>query len=112
MNLEEKTIDDILILAMTTPRLDNYVAADFKSSIAERIAKGHHRLILDLGKVTFIDSSGLGALVACLKLLGDSKSLVLSHVSAPVLSLFKLTRMDQVFRIYPTEEDALEALRV
>ncbi len=111
MNLETKIIDDILLITVASARLDNYVAGDFKSGITEYITAGHQRLIIDMSKVSFIDSSGLGALVSCLKLLGDSRDMVLCNISAPVLSLFKLTRMDQVFQIYPSAEAALAIMQ-
>lgn len=111
MNLEEKTVDGVLMLAIASPRLDNFVAQDFKSTIADRLVGEKPRVILDLSQVAFIDSSGLGALVSCLKMVGDPKRLVLCNVAAPVLSLFKLTRMDRVFNIYDSAQLALEALQ-
>jgi anti-sigma B factor antagonist len=60
--------------------------------------------------VRFIDSSGLGAIVSMLKLIGREGDLVLCGVTDPVMSLFKLTRMDRVFQMFPSEHDALAAL--
>ena len=71
---------------------------------------GHHVIVLDLAAVRFMDSSGLGAMVSTLKLLGRDGNLVVCGVTDPVMNLFKLTRMDRVFPMFPSESDALDAL--
>ena len=66
--------------------------------------------MLDLAGVTFIDSSGLGALVGSLKAMGKEGDFVLSGAKAAVAGVFRLTRMDKVFRMYETADDAVAAL--
>jgi anti-sigma B factor antagonist len=109
MNLLDNTINGILILTIDAPQLDYASADDFKLGVANRVRQGSERLILDMNQVNFMDSSGLGALVACLKLLGDPKRMPLCNVAPAVLSLLKLTRMDQVFLVYPSAQAAVEA---
>jgi anti-sigma B factor antagonist len=111
MNLQDKTIEGILVLTITSPQLDYTFAEDFKLGVADCLRRGHERLVIDMSQVNFMDSSGLGALVSCLKRVGDPKRMLLCNVAPPVVSLFKLTRMDQVFIVYPSEQDALAALR-
>jgi len=64
-----------------------------------------------MGLVEFIDSSGLGALVACLKLAGSKGKFVLFGVRVKVASMFKLTRMDRVFNLCDTEEQTLQMVQ-
>ncbi len=64
------------------------------------------RIVLDLGQVEFIDSSGLGAIVAAMKQLGPDRRLDLVALNPNVDKVFRLTRMDSVFRIFDTLEDA------
>ena len=111
MNLLDNTINGILILTIDTPRLDNTFADEFKLGVTNRVRQGADRLILDMTQVNFMDSSGLGAVVACMKLVGDPKRLLLCNVAPPVLTLLKLTRMDQVFLVYPSVQAAVEALQ-
>lgn len=111
MNLLDNTINGILILTIDAPQLDYASADDFKLGVANRVRQGADRLILDMTQVNFMDSSGLGAVVACMKLVGDPKRLPLCNVAPPVLTLLKLTRMDQVFLVYPSVQAALEALQ-
>ena len=80
-------------------RLDASVAPAFKQAVVQLVQSGEKRLVLDLGGVEFLDSSGLGALVSILKALGAQGTLAVCGARGPVLSLFQLTRMDKVFTI-------------
>jgi anti-sigma B factor antagonist len=60
--------------------------------------------------VDFIDSSGLGAIVSALKTIGRNGDLVLCGIKETVMSLFRLTRMDRVFRIFTDQGEATAAL--
>ena len=67
-------------------------------------------IVLDLSAVTFVDSSGLGAIVSSLKMLRGQGQLALCGMPNTVMSTFKLTRMDKVFRIFPSHVEAIAAL--
>ena len=110
MQVEAKKIQEILMVKVLAPRLDAREAVDFKTQMVECISSGQHTIVLNLAEVRFIDSSGLGAIVSTLKLLGREGNLVLCGVTDPVMSLFKLTRMDRVFQMFTSESDALAAL--
>ncbi|MGZ5179970.1 MAG: STAS domain-containing protein [Ramlibacter sp.] len=88
-------------------RLDASVAPAFKQEVVKLVEAGERRLVLDLGGVEFLDSSGLGALVSILKALGSQGAMAVCGARGAVLSLFKLTRMDKVF---PIDADRREAL--
>ena len=64
------------------------------------------RVILDLSHVEFLDSSGLGAVVGSMKQLGRARKLDLAALTPTVEKVFRITRMDRVFRIFPTIEAA------
>ncbi len=108
MRFEEKTIGDVFVVKV----LDTWIAADvavrFKEELIGFVTSGNRNIVLDLSDVTFIDSSGLGALIACLKVIGDG-DLVLCGARDTVASMFKLTRMNKVFRVFATTEEALAA---
>lgn len=95
------------IVAPTARRLDAAVAPAFKQEVVKLVEGGDTRLVLDLGGVEFLDSSGLGAMVSLLKALGQRGTLVVCNVKGAVLALFQLTRMDRVFAIAGTREEAL-----
>ena len=110
MQVETKKAPEALVVKVLELRLDAKEAIEFKTKMAECINRGHHIIVLNLAEVRFIDSSGLGAIVSTLKLLGRDGNLVLCGVTDPVMSLFKLTRMDRVFQMFASESDALAAL--
>ena len=88
------TIVDVL-----SSRLDASVAPQFKSEMTAMINAGAKHIVLDMAAVRMIDSSGLGTLVAILKLLNGQGTIVIRAATPSVLGLFKLTRMDRVFTI-------------
>jgi anti-sigma B factor antagonist len=100
----------VVVVVPTMKRLDAAVAPAFKQEVVRLIESGDTRLLLDMGGVQFLDSSGLGAIVSILKALGNRGTLAVCNVQGAVLSLFQLTRMDRVFALHPTREDAMARL--
>ncbi len=107
MNLSSKPEGETLVVTVNESRIDASVAIQFKDRMREETEGGCAHIILDLEQVDFIDSSGLGAIVAAMKQLGKEKKLDLSSLSTNVDKVFRLTRMDTVFKIHPSLEDAL-----
>ncbi|MCS6808393.1 MAG: STAS domain-containing protein, partial [Bacteroidota bacterium] len=90
--------------------LDAKVAVSFKEEMAQLISSGISTIVLDLSAVSFVDSSGLGAIVTSLKLLGRKGDLLICGVKDDVMTMFSLTRMDRVFQLFPTVDDALRSI--
>jgi len=89
-------------------RFDVNIAGEFKKDIKELVAKGGSDLLVDLEGVTFIDSSGLGALVACLRAANQSGGNVrLCGLCPEVRITMELTRLHRVFEIFENKEEAL-----
>ena len=75
-------------------------ASSFRDWVREAMSAGGRNLDIDLAQTTFLDSCGLGALVALHKTVrGRSGTLRLLHPQPPVQQLLELTRMDQLFEI-------------
>jgi anti-sigma B factor antagonist len=110
MRFEESKIGSVLVAKILESRISADVAASFKEDLINYITKGNHVLVLDMSQVTFIDSSGLGALIASLKIMGDDGELVLCGARDTVDSMFKLTRMNKVFRMFSSPEEAVSSL--
>lgn len=119
MNIETHIDKDVLIVQVSGKRLDAQTAVAFKQELLHWIASFEQtktsedkapRIILNFATVEFIDSSGIGALVSVLKHVGRRGDLVLCQVGETLMGAFRLTRMDRVFRIYPTEAEALNSL--
>jgi len=102
MRLDPKLTAEALILHVAEPRIDAACAIAFKDAAAEAVARHPGlRVILDLAEVGFVDSSGLGAVVAIHKLLAPDRGLELARLRPPVERVFRLTRMDRVFPLHP-----------
>lgn len=100
MNVDCTITPEILIVHVREDRIDAACAIEFKERLRD-IMEGHdQRIVLDLAQVAFIDSSGLGAIVALRKMLGPHRALELAALSASVGKVFRLTRMDGVFPIH------------
>ncbi|MFN8642342.1 MAG: STAS domain-containing protein [Candidatus Binatia bacterium] len=110
MEMARHTAGDVLVAKACEARIDARVAAELKRQLLDAVNAGHGLIALDLSDVDFIDSSGLGAIVSALKHLGGRGDLVIVGAKPTVRNLFRLTRMDKVFRMYGGEADAIAAL--
>ncbi|MDZ4094080.1 MAG: STAS domain-containing protein [Paracoccaceae bacterium] len=107
MSLVADTYGDLLIVRAMDNRIDAAGAIQFKDRMREITQSPARRVMLDLSRVNFLDSSGLGAVVAVMKLLGPERSLELAGLTPTVEKVFRLTRMDSVFTIHPSVPDGL-----
>ncbi len=105
--LSDEPRGGVLVVRVDEKRVDASKAPMFKDEITKRIEAGHSRFVLDLGGVEFVDSSGLGAIVACLKRLGPRGDLAIAGAKGAVSRLFTLTRMDKVFPLHDTVDAAV-----
>ena len=111
MNLTSRTEDSLQIVAVSETRIDAAVAIDFKEAMRNETESGSSTVVLDLSNVEFIDSSGLGAIVATMKQLGRERKLALAGLTPNVDKVFRLTRMDSVFPLFSTLDGALDQLK-
>jgi anti-sigma B factor antagonist len=90
--------------------IDTHTALEFKDRLAETIDSGYLWLVIDLGAVTFLDSTGLGALITSLKrvqvLGGDLR---LAQVPQIVRMMIELTSLQSYLPRYGSVADALAA---
>ena len=98
------------VVSFTVDNLDAANVKSFRTAI-ESVATTHDTLLLDMGRLAFVDSSGLGALLSCLRTMKDKKGqLVLFGMTKPVRALFELVRMHRIFSIHTSREEALAEL--
>ncbi len=81
-------------------------------SVERVVAEGKHRVLLDLEKVPWVDSPGLGKLMAIHALLqSEGEALRLMKVSARIRSILAVTKLSTVFKIFDEEAEALASFR-
>ncbi|WP_297770499.1 STAS domain-containing protein [uncultured Roseovarius sp.] len=100
MDLQSIHRNDMNIITVSEARIDAAAAIGFKDAMRIATAQGPDHVVLDLSNVAFVDSSGLGAIVAAMKQLGSDRRLDLAGLTADVSKVFRLTRMDTVFVIH------------
>ncbi len=86
--------------------LDSTKANQFRQEISEIVEKGANIVLLDFQNVTFMDSSGLGALVLAFKSVRASGAkLFICSINEQIRILFELTSMDRVFEIFDNQDE-------
>ncbi|MEX0286909.1 MAG: STAS domain-containing protein [Paracoccaceae bacterium] len=108
MSLTSTIQNETRIISVDADRIDAAMAIQFKDDMRSETADGPDRVVLDLTKVDFIDSSGLGAIVASMKQLGQNQKLELAGLTPNVQKVFRLTRMDTIFTLFATLNDAMD----
>ena len=107
MELTYKDAGGLRMVEIADTRIDAAVAISFKDQMRELSDDAPNRIVLDLTNVAFLDSSGLGAIVAAMKQVGTGRKLELAGLTPTVQKVFTLTRMDTVFTIHPDMDTAL-----
>ena len=109
MDIAVQQVGDVAVATIHANDLDAGNALDFRRDIAP-VLDAHPRLVLDLSRLGFVDSSGLGAFISCLrKANAAGGDLKLCGLSKAVRAVFELVRMHRVFDIFPTRVEALRA---
>ena len=94
-----ETLDPTTALIRPEGRLTMVSTASLRSLVAETVAAGHVHVVVDLSECEFIDSSGLGALVAGLKTARQAGGdLRIARPSEQVRTVLELTNLDRVLR--------------
>ncbi|MCE9600223.1 MAG: STAS domain-containing protein [Spirochaetia bacterium] len=89
--------------------IDVYNSFEFKKIVEDLIDAGSRRIIVDLEKVHYVDSSGLGALInQRTKMQKAGGDLFLVRISDQIRSVLELTKMAVFFKIYKNPEEVME----
>lgn len=107
--IEDEAVDVATHVVAVHGEVDLFTVPEFKDRISRPIEAGKTRVIVDLSKVTFIDSSSLGVLIGAHKRLAAEagSGLVVVVAERAIANTFKITGLDQVFEIVANREDAL-----
>ena len=110
MIVEKKHLDNFTILYVEG-LIKLGESAEFFSAALENVLKNEStNVIIDFTKIDYIDSTGIGELVGYMgKFANQNRKLILVNPSDRILRLLKLAKLDSVFRIYSSEEEAISA---
>ena len=88
--------------------IDLHVSPAVTAALNDMIDKKPERLVVDLSEVSYIDSAGLAALIQAMqKVEGYGGKFMLAGLQETVRSIFEISRLDQVFQIFPDADAAL-----
>ncbi len=108
MNILTTQNDDTLILSIQEERLDAHNSPELREFVLKLLGEGRTRFILDLSRVRFVDSSGLGVLLSGYKNVNlQSGRFCLTGLHPRVQAMFELTRLNQVFEVRANLDEAL-----
>lgn len=108
MNLEVDREEERAVLLVKEERVDAHNSGELKACLLDLFEKNVALLAVDLSQVRFIDSSGLGALLAGYKNANlHNARLVLVGVQPRVQSMFELTRLHHVFEMVDAIDEVL-----
>ena len=92
--------------------IDMYTAPRLRELLINLVSKGSYQLVVDLDKVGFLDSTGLGVLVGGLRRVrAHDGSLDLVCTQQRILKIFRITGLTEVFGIYETVDQAIAATK-
>ena len=101
------------VLSVLEKQLNTLVAPDLKTSMAILNNEGVKNIILDLSEVTFVDASGLSAILVANRLCQNVGGLlVITEVTGNVKRLVKISQLDSVLTLIPTIQEAKDFIKM
>jgi anti-sigma B factor antagonist len=107
LSLDHRSEGDRTILEVGG-EVDVYTAPKLRERLVELVGEGHYKIIVDMTKVEFLDSTGLGVLVGGLKRVrSHDGTLALVCNQERILKIFRITGLTKVFPMFDTLDEAL-----
>lgn len=108
MNVQREMVGDVLVLRLQDGEVVNNANRETLYDEVREAAASHPRLLLDMGCVQHINSSGIGTLVALHRDVSEAGGVLkFLQVTDKVRELLEVTKLDTLFEIHTAEEDAL-----
>ena len=109
MQMLVEKFGEVAVVAVHEDTLDASNADDFRRDMDPVLADSH-KVVLELSRVTFVDSRGCGAILSCLKNVTEAGGdLKLCRVTRPARTVFDLIRLHRICEIVDTKEQAVAA---
>jgi len=108
--LSQRHLADVLLVSFSSPAQLTRQSREFKELMHSVLEQKDSRVIIDLGRVSRIDSAGLGLLMSCYSHAVCNRGMLkLLNPSAEVRRVLEVTHMDSVFETYQDEAEALRS---
>lgn len=107
MELKIDKIDDIVVITLPGESIDTSNAKELRAQL-DSILEENQKVVFDMSQLKFLDSSGLGTMLSCLRRINSSGGeLKLCNMTQQVKVLFELVRMHKIFEISSSIEEAV-----
>ena len=108
LKMTDRVVDGVDVVAMDGRIVLGEESTALREKVKSLLAAGQKKIVLNMDNVTYIDSSGLGALVAAhTSARAQGASLKLSHLGSKFQEILQVTKLFTVFEVYPTEAEAI-----
>ena len=108
MKIKQETIGDVYILRLSGQLMGGPDADAVRDTVLAILNEGFKKILVDLKDVSWVNSTGLGILMSNhVTATNNGAALRLMRVSRRIDSIFMVTRLNTVFQVYNTEEEAL-----
>lgn len=108
MKYKIKMVDGVAVFSLSGKMMGDKLTSELYEEAKNLISKGVRKLVIDLLEVGFINSIGLGMIIACrTSMIKAGGSLKLVCTSRNVEKYFQITELDQFFEFYKSEKEAL-----
>jgi anti-sigma B factor antagonist len=103
-------VGDVLVLHLQGPITLGQATQKLRDLLHDTVASGRKKILLNMAEVYYIDSSGLGELVAaCTSAQRQGAQLKFMKLTPKVQDVMQLTRLFQVFEVFPDEDSAVRS---
>lgn len=110
MNASARTAGDVTILSLSGRLMGGPDAETARRMIREALEQGVRKIIIDIGDISWVNSSGLGILIAThLSVTSAGGAVKLCRVNNRIKQLFMVTQLQSVFDTYESEAEALQS---
>ena len=108
LKMTDRVVDGVAVVAMEGRIVLGEESTALREKVKSLLTSGQKRIVLNMDNVSYIDSSGLGALVAShTSAKSQGATLKLCHLGSKFQEILLVTKLVTVFEVYPTEAEAI-----
>jgi anti-sigma B factor antagonist len=113
MQIKEQIEGDVVVLSLRGNLMGEPETSEFRDKVKNLVRDGFLKIVLDVSKIKWVNSSGLGALISALATVNNAGGdMRLANVTEKIKSLFMITQLIKVFKTFETSERAVASFLV
>jgi anti-sigma B factor antagonist len=113
MQIKETIEGDVVVLALKGNLMGDPETTEFREKVKNLVRDGFLKIVLDLSKIKWLNSSGLGALISAMATVNNSGGdMRIANVTEKIKSLFMITQLIKVFKTFESSERAVASFLV